>query len=234
MAVVKSMLKYIDTLCETTTDFTIVDIGGGTGDTISKIKQGYSWACRVHCTLVEPHAKLAEQAIDMTYPPDTVICMSAEKYVMQACPASVDVIICQQMIHHIDGLDSFLTHAKRLLKPGGLIIIVTRSRATAFPFGMHGKRSWSESIPVGNSPEEISPLLTECGFRTSAVTLRFPMKVDVSQWVECISTLPMFSNISSLSETDRSDDVKEIRGRYQNEDHIIFNDEQWMLLGLNL
>jgi SAM-dependent methyltransferase len=54
--------------------------------------------------------------------PGEVLCSDASRIPLDA--GSVDVVLCIDALHHLDGLDGFLAESQRVLRPGGVLVAV--------------------------------------------------------------------------------------------------------------
>jgi len=68
---------------------------------------------------------------------------------------SVDAVIMMWALHEMDHPDAILTEARRVLRPGGEVLIVD------FPRGSLAQKLWNENY---YRPQEVQRLLVEAGF----------------------------------------------------------------------
>lgn len=95
----------------------ILDVGTGTGDFLDLLKKVFSGA---EFTAVDPlDASLAEAAI--RFPDISFQKMVAEKLEFEA--GSFDVASISMALHHLSDINSALSEMKRVVKPGGWIIV---------------------------------------------------------------------------------------------------------------
>ena len=79
-----------------------------------------------------------------------------------AADRSVDAVVMMWALHEMDHPDSILAEARRVLRPGGEVLIVD------FPRGSLAQRLWNEDY---YRPDEIKALLQEAGFEKVQVRL---------------------------------------------------------------
>ena len=204
---------------------TIVDIGGGTGETIERLKKITGSSDTF--ILVEPYSSMSAQALNRQGKPNLILNASAEEFVSQTTYWNgVDLLICQEMIHLVPDLKVFFQGAYQVLKKEGAIVIITRTTEIEFPFGKHGKKIWKELYPI--SPQEMPTLLEEQGFRVEVERRAFPLQIPKALWLEIVGSHPLFSMYASFTEQQKREDYTEI----QSKDEVLhFNDHQIFIVG---
>lgn len=197
----------------------IVDIGGGTGTTIELLKDLIG--PQHTFILVEPYRSMYDQAMLKKNKPDLLIPVSAQEFVQNSQYInSIDVIIAQEMIAHVENPKTFFENVHRVLKKNGCMIIITRPLEVEFPFGTHGKKVWRESYSM--DPSKISTTLRGIGFRVKEELYSFPIKIDKSIWKEMIGEKPYFSMYASFSPQQKEMELREVE---EMEDILEFSDK---------
>lgn len=86
---------------------TICDIGGGTGSTLEMLKAALDQNNTY--IIVEPSGEMLALAKLRKQPPDLLIQASAEEFVRRHdFDNAIDIMLCQEMIHHVNPLALFL------------------------------------------------------------------------------------------------------------------------------
>ncbi len=229
----------------------LADIGGGTGDTISRLKElfkkhnPFSVADPVgslHAILVEPFAPMMEKAKSKTYQPNAMIQQNADEFAADRASnermsiAGIDVVLCQEMIHHVKDLPAFFRGIYEKLHPGGAFVIVTRPSVTEFPFGPHGHRSWKDSYSI--PPEALKPILESEGFTVASHIQPFGIEISDKTWLKMYGAeggTPVFSNLADpdehhggLTPGQREADITELRTKLPAV--VRFNDNQMFIV----
>ncbi len=205
----------------------MVDIGGGTGDTIERLKNITS---QTQFILLEPFQSMIEQAMRRKEKPDFVLKMDAETFA-SANPLNqkLDAVLCQEAIHHVKNLSAFFSGIFGNLKIGGRILIITRPLMTEMPFGDHGKKSWIG--PDAEKPDKIASLLQKAGFQVTTAIHSFPIAIAKTRWLEIIGRGSIFSNIWRLTEAEIDEDQHQIAKENAHTEQLHFNDNQLFILG---
>lgn len=203
----------------------IADIGGGTGQTIEELRALQPPDRRY--ILVEPFAKMADVAMKRKGRPDLFLHETAEVFAANsAYTGKIDVLICQEVIHHVKHLQDFFLGCASLLKPQGCIAIITRPTEVEFPFGTHTKRHWKASYAV--PPEAMPAMMEKAGLAVHVEHPAFPVEVDKATWLECVGKEPLFSTFSLLSPEEHQQDLNELQ---KLPNHLQFNDKMIFILG---
>lgn len=112
----KAAIEYICSLVPQNTVF--ADIGAGTGKfTMTLAERGYSMFA------VEPNADMREQLVITLAPFPNVMIMDGTAEVTMLPDHSVDVITVAHALHWFN-LDVFRAECRRIIKPGGLVIVI--------------------------------------------------------------------------------------------------------------
>lgn len=89
-----------------------------------------------------------------------------------------DIIINMEVIEHVADVDSFLAACRKLLKPGGIMLLSTINRtAKAYLFAIIGAEHILRWLPVGAhdwtkfiTPKELATYVTKAGFEPGDAT----------------------------------------------------------------
>lgn len=204
----------------------VVDIGGGTGDTIARLKKMEQ---EKHYILVEPCPMMAGRA----KVPDKVILATADHFgaKYQEYENQVGFVLCQEMIHFVEDPSQFFKNIYRKLKRGGSLMVITRPLEVQFPFGAHGQEAWRRCYRM--SPHLMSKALYQVGFTVEQTFHSFPVTLPLNDWLAMVGEgkrHPLFSNMVSLSESQKLQEFEEIRALYRGRQEISFLDEQIFLV----
>ena len=118
--------------------------------------------------------------------------------------ATVDVVIARHVIEHVVDTVGFLTELKRVLKPGGMLLLATPNQDVCDSIPMN-----SEHVHAWN-PDALQKIMEFCGFQ---VTERLGFNNRISMMFRCVKVTegPKYFNGSSVTvegklspeETDR-------------------------------
>lgn len=101
----------------------IVDVGGGTGHTLSSFFQHPE---TIDYYLVDPNVRLLHDQFIRLYPKLTYLQMShilAYAECLPFCNNFADVVLSLAAIDHLQDFKMFISESKRILKPGGILFI---------------------------------------------------------------------------------------------------------------
>jgi 2-polyprenyl-3-methyl-5-hydroxy-6-metoxy-1,4-benzoquinol methylase len=92
--------------------------------------------------------------------------------------ASLDAIICNNVIEHLDDPDATLNQLRRLIAPGGVVIVNVPSwrgkfflELAAFRFNMAPAEEMDDHR-IYYDPRDLWPLLVRAGFKPRSLTVR--------------------------------------------------------------
>lgn len=203
---------------------TIADIGGGTGKTIDLLKRFIGTQHKF--ILVEPNKSMSDQAMLLKNKPDLLIPSSAQHFVRQpSITNTIDVIIAQEMIHHVSNPQAFFEGAYNALKKHGCMIIVTRPLEIEFPFSTYAKKAWKESYSI--TPDEIPQALKKIGFHVREEVHSFPIKIDKASWIEMVISESLFSISTSFTPQQKQQELAEMEAL---DELLHFNDNQIFII----
>lgn len=208
--------------------FTIADVGGGTGTTIKRVRGilrrclspfYFTRATIPDYLLVEPSQEMAVEAIKKrAVRCEEVVLDDAAGFSKRDDCGAFNVVILQQMIHHVKDWGRFFEDLYSKLKPGGLIMIDTRPLIATFPFGRNAVRSWRESYLSSLPPESILPIGKRLGAKVEFQIIKFDLTMAKKDWIRlCYGTesgFDLFSNITSLTEDEKEEDIAFIEKNY--------------------
>ncbi len=199
----------------------VVDIGGGEGDTVAILKEKFP---NNQYWLVEPSLNYCKAASLKKKRADKIFNIRAEDFVEQ-CNEKLDFILCQEMIHHIKEPFVFFKKVRAILKPHGVLFVITRPLITEFPFGPHGERTWRHSYAA--SPAELVSMIKEVGLSVTQQLRSYSVKVKKQDWLDMMAFHPIFSNIAfhQLSDAERQEDcavIQKMNDPLVFMDHLIF------------
>jgi SAM-dependent methyltransferase len=96
---------------------------------------------RNHCLTLNPKKYLG---VDLSEGPCVDVVLSATELVNTYGKNSFDVVISTEMLEHVVEWKPVITNMKQVLKPGGIILITTRSQG--FPFHEWPVDAWRFSV----------------------------------------------------------------------------------------
>eukprot|EP01083_Nonionella_stella_P080052 219773_1 len=147
--------------------------------------------------------------------------------------AHCDVIICKGSAHLFSDFYRFLTNCQRILKQGGMFIMVQMSDEIKFPWGQYAQKSFDVSTKAESFEwvrcDELRPnnagklsanLIKHCVVHH----MRFNRKVTVSkeQWINFIMSRA-WSTLQSLTENQIEDCILFVKNKYKQSDDIQLN-----------
>lgn len=125
-----AIITFLQETYQLTTDKLIADIGAGTGiSTKLFLDAGY------RAIAVEPNAEMRDKAIELLspYPGFTAVDSTAENTGL--ADGSIDAVIAGQAFHWFNAPNA-RAEFKRILKPGGTVVLIWNERKTASAFEM--------------------------------------------------------------------------------------------------
>lgn len=115
----------------------LVDVGSGLGAPASRWKSVYS-SLDISCVNINFQQLLAAQK-------DKVALLNATSTVLPFSDRSADRIVALESAQHFRPLDKFIKESKRVLEPGGLLVIAIPVMTRALAFFKLGILSWTWS-----------------------------------------------------------------------------------------
>jgi len=201
---------YIDLLCFKNPSMNILEVGAGTGgQTLRTLEalasDGINKWSRYDYTDISPgffeeaKIKFHEYSEQMNFR----VCDISKDPVSQSFEAeSYDLILASYVLHAIEDLDQSLRNIRKLLKPGGKLLLFETTRETlhiGFPFGLL-KGWWS---PLEQEPRSLhSPCLTTQQWKERLMRTGFSgvdVKIEGQTEPKCQYSSIMISTASSVA-----------------------------------
>ncbi len=130
----KGILNYLQEDFGLNTEQIVVDIGAGTGiSTALFLEEGY------HVFAVEPNREMREKSVELLSHFSKLITIDGNAENTTLPEDCADVIVAGQAFHWFDQEKS-KEEFKRILKPGGRVVIVWNERKTDTPFELEYER----------------------------------------------------------------------------------------------
>lgn len=135
----------------------VVDAGAGEG-------YGTTWlaAAGAHLVVAWEYDASACAHARRAYPDTSV--MRANLDALPARDASIDLIACCQVIEHLWDLPRFLRECRRVLRPGGTLIVTTPNRVTFSPGLQRGQKPVNPFHVEEFDSLQVAQLLRAAGF----------------------------------------------------------------------
>ncbi len=166
---------------------TVLDVACGVGDLgAALIRDGARRGVEVRVIALDRRHELAERAGARGSLP-----LVADVAALPLAPASVDVAICGQFLHHLDatGIVRLVTDLGRLARHAVLISDLRRSRAAtlglwvaSWPLALHpiSRHDGMASVRNGFSAPELAALLSDAAGHPVRVVPRFPFRLTAT------------------------------------------------------
>ncbi len=145
----------------------LLDVGCGDGALLSLFEPG-----GVVCVGVEPEPTGRELAHEIFTKKDLSITLFSD--LNEVADDSQDVVICAEVLEHVENAAGLLKDIWRVLKPGGRIVLSTPVRISEMPLDQEHVHEYF--------PQELSSLISTC-FRVTYHRLELPVfGVELYYW----------------------------------------------------
>jgi ubiquinone/menaquinone biosynthesis C-methylase UbiE len=93
-----------------------LEVGCGTGHWLSALGESVEYLCGIDCSL-EMLRYASAKCLDAGL-------LRATAHTLPLRTGSVDLVFCVNAIHHFERFEDFIVEAKRLLRPGGTLVVI--------------------------------------------------------------------------------------------------------------
>ncbi|MBC7186579.1 MAG: methyltransferase domain-containing protein [Calditrichaeota bacterium] len=149
----------------------VLDVGCGTGWAVRSVvqREPAAWACGLDISRA-----MLQEAVRRRGPTTRAAFVQADSEHIPAKDASFDAVICSSSFHHYPAPVASLREMRRVLKQGGMLLLLETSREAFWPIAVYDflQRTFRSDHVRYYATHEIVAFLREAGFAEIAEVVR--------------------------------------------------------------